>query len=45
MTASSDGQDLSREARGLARSLYLLALLSGAAALTYEVNWAKSCSH
>jgi len=44
MTASSDGQDLSREPRGLARSLYLLAFLSGAAALTYEVTWAKLLS-
>lgn len=33
-----------RENRGLARSLYLLAFLSGAAALTYEVTWAKLLS-
>ncbi len=33
-----------REDRGLVRSLYLLAFLSGAAALTYEVTWAKLLS-
>ena len=44
MTASSDAQGIAREPRGLTRSLYLLAFLSGAAALTYEVTWAKLLS-
>jgi spermidine synthase len=43
---SGDGADRAArpEPRALARSLYLLALLSGAAALTYEVTWAKLLS-
>jgi len=44
MTANSDGQSFAHGARGLARSLYTLAFLSGAAALTYEVTWAKLLS-
>ena len=43
---SGDGADRAArpEPRALARSLYLLALLSGAAALSYEVTWAKLLS-
>jgi spermidine synthase len=44
MTANAEGQNLAREDRGLARWLYLLAFLSGAAALAYEVTWAKLLS-
>ena len=44
MTTDFDGQGLARENSGLAKSLYLLAFFSGAAALTYEVTWAKLLS-
>ena len=44
MTASFDGQGLAREPRGMADYIYLLAFLSGMAALTYEVTWAKLLS-
>lgn len=44
MTARSAGQDPAAEGTGAAKWLYLLAFLSGAAALTYEVTWARQLS-